>query len=97
MNRNFKVEKLEDDFVKIEWKLKNTIDRPFVWSEIKDMPLISDSGEPIGLLKDFNIKSNNDKFGQILKFIVFPKCEISKFKDIEIVLLDNDKFEFRII
>lgn len=97
MDRNFKIEEIDDKFVKVFWKLKNTIDRDFVWSEIKDSVLINNLGEPIGLLKDFELNSNGDKFEQTLIFIVFPICNMNGFKDVEIMLLDNGKFEFRMI
>lgn len=97
MNRNFKVEKTDKEFVKVFWKFKNTINRNSVWSEIVDSPLINDLWQPIGLLKDFEISSSENKFEQTLIFLVFKYYDIDKFKDIEIVSFDNGKFEFKMI
>lgn len=97
MNKNFKMQESKDNFVKVLWKLKNTVNRPLVWSETKGMPLLNDVNKPIGVLGDFTLDTSNNRFEMILIFTVWKEFSIDSFKDIEMVMLDNNKFEFKMI
>lgn len=97
MNRNFKIDNIDEHTIKVTWKLNNTIVRDFVWSEIKDMPLLNDLNEPIGVLDDFILDTTNNKFEVVLVFYVWKIYEISSFKDIEVLMLDNGKLMFKMI
>lgn len=96
MKRNFNVENIDDDFLKVSWALKNETGQDIVWNNIKNRPLINDNNAGIGILNNFTVKENGDKFEFILEFVMWKKCLLETFTDIKMILKE-DVFEFKMI
>lgn len=93
-SKNIKIKRIEDSFVKLLWEFKCDYKDSFIWSDIKDTPLLNDEHKPIGLLKDFRVINENE-FKVSLEFIVWKRLFSELFTDIE-MNIKNGKFEFKI-